>query len=68
MGTRYCFALLTATAAIAGCHRDQPSPSSQPVTAPAEVAATTQRVVNVYNWADYIAPDVVAEFEKTTDI
>ena len=68
MGTRYCFALLTATAAIAGCHRDQPSPSSQPVTAPAEVAATTPRVVNVYNWADYIAPDVVAEFEKATGI
>ena len=68
MGTRYCAALLMATAAIAGCHRDQPAPPAQPGTAPAPVAATPQRVVNVYNWADYIAPGVVAEFEKTTGI
>ena len=26
------------------------------------------RVVNVYNWSDYIAPDTIAEFEKETGI
>jgi spermidine/putrescine-binding protein len=28
----------------------------------------TEKVVNVYSWADYIAPDTVSNFEKETGI
>jgi putrescine transport system substrate-binding protein len=31
-------------------------------------AAQTKRVVNVYNWSDYIAPDVLKEFTRDTGI
>lgn len=31
-------------------------------------AHAADRVVNVYNWSDYIAPETVAEFEKETGI
>ena len=32
------------------------------------VSAQTKRVVNVYNWSDYIAPDVLKEFTRDTGI
>ncbi len=31
-------------------------------------AAATERIVNFYNWSDYIAPTVLADFEKETGI
>ncbi|MDE1172577.1 MAG: polyamine ABC transporter substrate-binding protein [Parvibaculaceae bacterium] len=34
----------------------------------ASARADEQKVVNVYNWSDYIAPDTVAKFEKETGI
>ena len=37
---------------------------------PAAVAAAgpEEKVLNVYNWSDYIAPDTLAKFEKETGI
>lgn len=34
---------------------------------PAPIAAAGQRILSVYTWADYIDPDVVAEFEQEHD-
>ena len=31
-------------------------------------AAQEEKVLNIYNWADYIAPDTIANFEKETGI
>lgn len=31
-------------------------------------AANEEKVLNVYNWTDYIAPDTIAKFEKETGI
>jgi len=31
-------------------------------------AATEEKVLNIYNWSDYIAPDTIANFEKETGI
>jgi putrescine transport system substrate-binding protein len=31
-------------------------------------AAQEEKVLNIYNWADYIAPDTIAKFEKETGI
>lgn len=30
--------------------------------------AAEEKVLNIYNWSDYIAPDTIAEFEKETGI
>src|ERR1700722_19211641 len=70
------FAMATALAAMAllcGCGRQPAAPDSErlPATAvaPEAVAAggpprDADKVVNVYNWSDYIDPSVVPAFEK----
>ena len=47
--------------ALAGCNRSAPAP-----TQPA--AAAEERVVNVYNWYDYIKSDVLREFTARTGV
>lgn len=40
-----------------------------PAPAPAPVATNTEeKVLNIYNWADYISANMVADFEKETGI
>ncbi len=36
--------------------------------APAAAAGEEEKVLNVYNWSDYIAPETIANFEKETGI
>jgi putrescine transport system substrate-binding protein len=38
------------------------------LTATATVHAEEEKVLNIYNWSNYIAPDTVANFEKETGI
>ncbi|HMM76484.1 MAG TPA: polyamine ABC transporter substrate-binding protein [Gammaproteobacteria bacterium] len=53
-----------------------PSTSSSEATAPAATAAAPaprpsdgeDKVLNIYNWSDYIAEDTIANFEKETGI
>lgn len=55
---------------LAGCGSRQPAAAPPAATAaaagPAAPGALTddEKVLNVYNWSDYIAPDVVPAFEK----
>ena len=37
-------------------------------SAPAPLAAAEEKILNIYNWPDYIAKDMVANFEKETGI
>jgi putrescine transport system substrate-binding protein len=53
--------------ALVGCGAKEPAPASTSAT-PSAPAPGTDRVVNVYNWADYIEPKVIADFEKATGI
>jgi putrescine transport system substrate-binding protein len=39
-----------------------------PLVAPAAAPAQSERVLNVYNWSDYIDPDVIEAFTKQTGI
>lgn len=51
----------------AGCGQKEaadPGTAAAPEPAPAETA----KVLNVYNWSDYIAEDTIANFEKETGI
>jgi putrescine transport system substrate-binding protein len=46
-----------------GCHR-----SPQSTTGATEALADTEKVVNVYNWANYIDPSLVQRFTAETGI
>jgi putrescine transport system substrate-binding protein len=58
MGGLALFAFLT------GCNK----PVSGTSAAQPSANADDDKVVNLYTWADYIAPDVLATFEKTTGV
>jgi putrescine transport system substrate-binding protein len=55
---RPCLCVLLSALAVltSGCHRASPGD------------ADDARVVNLYTWADYLAPDTIAGFEKQTGI
>jgi putrescine transport system substrate-binding protein len=56
-------ALLGVVLALAGCGRSSDDGSPKAVT-----AAAPERVVNVYNWADYIDPSLLERFTAETGI
>jgi putrescine transport system substrate-binding protein len=55
-------AVLLAIAALAGCSRQSGEPAA------GAVPATEEKVLNVYNWSDYIDPAVIEAFQKETGI
>jgi putrescine transport system substrate-binding protein len=56
------FASLLAAVVLGGCGR----PSSEPATDAA--AAAGEKILNVYNWSDYIDPAMIEAFQKETGI
>ena len=51
--------------ALMGCGGKQPAASGAAAPPAASAGATAEeKVLNVYNWSDYIAPEVVPNFEK----
>ena len=66
MNNRLRVALLAAAAALAlvGCGKKAAEPTASQSGAPAE----EDKVLNVYNWSDYIAEDTVKNFEAKTGI
>ncbi len=60
-----------ATLLLAGCNRESAAPAAPAAstTAAMPAAATDdEKVLNIYNWSDYIAEDTIANFEKETGI
>ena len=58
-------AVLVATLFAAACNKQEPAaPAAGVAAAPAE----EEKVLNVYNWSDYIAPDTVKKFQDETGI
>ena len=60
--------LLTALCALtlAACGKKEEAPQApQAAAAPAN---TEEKVLNIYNWPDYITEDMVANFEKESGI
>ena len=62
--------LVLLAAGCGGPPADAPAPSAQAPDGAAEPApaAGADKVLNVYNWSDYIAEDTLANFEKETGI
>ncbi len=65
------FAVLTLALAACGKKEDPPAAPAVPTaasSAPAAVANAEEKILNIYNWPDYIAKDMVANFEKESGI
>ncbi|MES2364034.1 MAG: extracellular solute-binding protein [Pseudomonadota bacterium] len=66
----WCFAF--SAIALVACGKKDETPAaaaSAPAgSAPAAVASTEEKILNIYNWPDYIAKDMVVNFEKETGI
>lgn len=59
--------------ALVACGKKEEAPAAPAVpapaaSAPAAAANTEEKVLNIYHWPDYIAKDMVANFEKETGI
>ena len=63
-------AAATVSLALAGCGgRDADAPAARaPGTGGAGAPTSADRVLNVYNWSDYIDPQVLEDFRKETGI
>jgi putrescine transport system substrate-binding protein len=54
--------------ALAGCGGGDKAADSTASTAAPAAPAEEEKVLNIYNWSDYIAEDTIASFEKETGI
>ena len=67
----WSFALSAIALVACGKKQEAPAAASTPApvaSAPAVAANTEEKVLNIYNWPDYIAKDMVANFEKESGI
>jgi putrescine transport system substrate-binding protein len=58
---RLCAAFVLPAILLAGCSR----PAAH---ASADAATASEKVLNIYNWSDYIQPSVIKDFEQQTGI
>ncbi len=56
------------TLALAACGKGEQAKDEAQTGAESAASATEEKVLNVYNWSDYIAEDTVASFEKESGI
>ncbi|NDC60849.1 MAG: extracellular solute-binding protein, partial [Betaproteobacteria bacterium] len=63
MNKRLLMVMVTCMAVVA-CEKKQEAQAPVPAVA----ANTEEKVLNVYNWPDYVAQDMIANFEKETGI
>jgi putrescine transport system substrate-binding protein len=65
-------AMLAALAALVafGCGKKPETPAAGDAAGPAgpDAGGTEEKVLNVYNWSDYIDPTVIDDFQKETGI
>ncbi len=72
MMKKYLVPFALSALVLAGCGKKEEPPA--PVAAPAPVASapvavnTEEKVLNIYNWPDYVPEGMIAAFEKETGI
>ena len=59
---------LAAMAALAACGKKEEAAPAQEAAGTPAAANTEEKVVNVYNWSDYIDPAMLEEFTRQTGI
>ncbi len=70
---KYLWSFALSAVALVACGKKEEAPAAvktpAPVaSAPAVAANAEEKVLNIYNWPDYIAKDMVANFEKESGI
>jgi putrescine transport system substrate-binding protein len=72
---KHLWILAFSAVVLASCSKkdDAPAPAAKAPAAATSAAAaapanTEEKVLNIYNWPDYIAKDMIANFEKDTGI
>jgi len=65
MNKRFLWVVMASLAVVACGKKEEPAAVAP---APAAVVNAEEKVLNVYNWPDYIAQDMIANFEKETGI
>ena len=72
MSTRSLSAFVSASCLLllvaCGKKEEAPQPAAAQPEAAAAIDTDAEKVVNVYNWSDYIDPDVLKDFEKETGV
>ena len=75
MMRKHLWIFAVSAVALSACGKKEEAPVAVTVppapvsaAAPAAPANTEEKVLNVYNWPDYIAKDMLANFEKETSI
>jgi putrescine transport system substrate-binding protein len=53
---------------LAACTRQPSPPATTAASGDAAAASAEEKVLNIYNWSDYIGSDTIANFEKETGI
>ena len=53
---------------LAACGKQETAPSSKGTAVVVSSEASEEKILNIYNWPDYIGQDMVANFEKETGI
>jgi putrescine transport system substrate-binding protein len=60
--------LALAALLLGACGREPAAPAAPAASATAGAPAAEEKVLNIYNWSDYIGEDTIARFEKETGI
>jgi putrescine transport system substrate-binding protein len=58
---KYVWSVALSALTLAACGKKEEAPA-------AAVASTEEKVLNIYNWPDYISKDMIANFQKETGI
>ena len=64
MNKSLVLAAIIAAAALSACGKKEEPKTAAPVAA----VNAEEKVLNVYNWPDYVAQDMIANFEKETGL
>ena len=64
---KHAAAVAALSVLLSACGKSRQAATDEPA-APAAAPAGTEQVVNVYNWSDYIDPEVIQGFEQATGI
>ena len=60
--------LTIATVILAACNQAPPAATQAATTVTPAAPAAEEKVLNIYNWSDYIGEDTIKNFEKETGI
>ena len=67
MKAKYLLAVAASAVLLTACGK-QSTDTAQANQAPAAEQGAEEKVLNFYNWADYIPENMIADFEKETGI